>query len=566
MNEVKKILKNDLYWNLLLALSGASVGLLILNAYRLDVDKLILQVPMFLSMFIATFFLARFVDVRSKMGSVTKKWQQLTVGYLSLYSLYVVSYQYCKYFFQQYPDEISKVFFIKLGLLALLGVFAVFVAWCLVFWFIKALYKKLSFTRLEKKLILVYTGVCVVLAIFISIFISNNFVLKLNIVDTIYAMDSSAMIADEIHDNNLMAINTDIRHPYAQIFNTPMGVISRIVGQMFHFIPYAQTHAFQLFTIMMIATTGVLVTRLLRLKEKILQMTAFVAYVCLYSTLVFTFAVEMYVPSVLFLVLFVYSVTRRWSFRWNVFFLVISTGYIITSAVAGILLVLRKGDTIRQRAVKGFAALGIFLVSGLVFGKLLTLLHAKSATGVVHSFSGDTGIVEKLHQFTNFIATTLTAGYHEVFYDGMFYKYRTAEIAIHQINPVGIIILVLVLFGVWAGRKHAITWITAGWAAVAFGICVIIGWGSVLNEMALYSFYFGWAYFILAFIGVKWVIGIIVKGDIVRRWTLAVTCLILSVVNLVAFGDIIRFAHAYYPPVPVKEIIQEVLPYEQETK
>lgn len=551
-------------WNIALSLSSGFAGLLIINANLRNIDKIWLQVPLVLIMGAAAFFLIRFIRVREKITTMNR-WILVISSYLSVYSAYIFIHHYTSFFSAKYPDEITTIFFVKIGFFAIAGLWALTVAWQLVFWGVKELYSKLALTRLEKILVVSFVSFFTLLALAVSVFASNNFVLKLGIVDTIYAMDSSALLRDEIYDNNNTGLNTDIRHPFAQTAGTPMGIVSRVVGQLFHFIPYAQEHALQIFTFLMIALSGVLVARLLTVKTKKVNVAIFVAYVCLYSTLIFTLPFEQYVPSVFFMILFVYAVLNGWSYKWTLFPLLVSAGFIITSAAIGVLYLFNK-EPIKQRIGKLVGAAVGYLLVVVATGKILTLFHANRQLGNVDKFANGTTLVEKLNQFTNFIATTLTKGYHETFFDGSFWKYRTAALAVEQVNLVGIIILILALIGLYAGRHKVLTWVAGFWATMAFVICVVIGWGSVNNEMALYSFYFGWAYFILVFFGIRWILRLAVKSVEQRRNVIVVLLLVLSLYNLIAFSDILRFTAQHYPQMPVKDLIKETLQYEKTTE
>ncbi len=557
-------LNKEQLWNILLALSAGFAGLLVVNANLLDISRLKLQVLLFVLMVVASYLLIRIVDVRAKViGLKLTNLQQAILGVLTVYSLYVTIHHYLSYIYQAFPDHINVVLFARLGIFSVLGVFAVFIAWKLFVWGVVTLYKKLNFSSLEKRLISIYSLIVFLIAIFLSLFVTNVFVLKLNIVDTVYAMDSSALMHDEIYDNNVTGLNTDVRHPTAQSISTPMGIVARVTGQVLHFIPYAQQHVLQLFTIIMIAVTGVLIIRLLALKKASLQIFGFIGYVCLYSSLIFTLAFEQYVPSVFFLVLFVYGMTKNWSLKWNIFFLIASAGYIITSAFAGLAFLLKKGRPMSRRIYDLVLAGIAFLLVVIASGKVLTLVFAGRQLSQISEFSG-ASFVEKLNQFTNFLASTIMPGYHTTYFDGVYWKYKTAEVAIHQVNFVGIVVLVLALTGLWFARKSYFARVAALWAGFSFIVCVLVGWGSAMNEMALYSFYFGWSIYSLVFLGIFGLISLFVKRNRQRRLAMVALITVVSLVNIGAYYDIIGFAHRNYPAESLKIIVSESLRYKDD--
>jgi len=564
-----KFLRDRRYfrWNAVLALSSGFAGLLIVNANLLDINRLRIQIPMYFAITIAALLLIDRLGIgRLLHGRMNKFWQRCVLVALSIYTGYVIVLHYLHYFYQyQHHVSVSEWFILKTIIFAILGMFAIYTAWRFFFWAIVSLYSKLNLSKLEKKLILSYGALGFVLAIFMSIFVTNNFVLKLNIVDTLYAMDSSAFIYDETYDNNVNGLGTDVRHPFAQSISTPMGVISRVVGQVFHFVPYAQAHIYQLFMLIMIAVTGVLVTRLLNVGSAKLKVAVFIAYGCLYSTLIFAFAVEQYVQVVFFMVLTVYAFLNKWSDKWTIALLIMAAGYTVTSAILGLIFLLQKG-ALRIRLNKIAVAALAFLLVATASGKLLTLLFFNRQADQVTKFSSGVEFIEKIYQFINFAATTITAGFHTVIFDGSYYKYKTDDISMTQLNYIGLLVLVLVLLGFYVTRRTTLGRIAIGWVAYSFVICVVVGWGARFNEFALYSMYFGWAYFILLFEALKYIINYIGRSVHSRQNMMIAILGVVSIINVVQYYDVVTFAHRHYPPESIETTFKKYIPYEKESK
>lgn len=553
-------------WNILLALSSGFAGLLIINANLLDISRLRIQVPFYVLIVSAAFVLIDRLGIRARVTKMNRRWQMYLAGILSIYSCYVMILHYLSYFARYQPHiHIGEVFVIKLILFVVLGFFAIYTAWRFFFWAVYRLNKRLDFTQIEKRLIVCYTTLCLVIAVLLSIFVTNHFVLKLNIVDTLYAMDSQAFIYDETYDNNVYGLGTDIRHPLVQAINTPFGIISRVIGQIFHFVPYAQTHVYQMFLVIMVAITGILLIRLLGVKSDKLKVATFILYVCLYSTLIFTFAVEQYVQVVLLMVLMVYALINKWPDRWIVAFLVMSAGYTLTSAALGTVLLIGKG-TPKQKLKRVAVVAAAFILLLVASGKLLTLIFFNRVTGEVSKFSLGVDFLEKIYQFVNFMATTVTAGFHTVIFDGSYHHYKTDDINMVQLNLVGIVVLLLIALGFYVGRKKLLNQIALGWVIYSFIVCVVVGWGSSLNEYALYSAYFGWAYFILLFSAVSFIVDRFVPSLKIQERILIAVFSVVSLVNIIQFRDVIVFAHEYYPARPIEEIVKEYIPYEKKTQ
>lgn len=559
--------RHNLRSNVLLAMSSGFAGLLIVNANLLDINRLRIQVPMYVAITIAAFLLIDRLELYKLLASKGRKgWQRCVLAVLSLYTGYVLILHYLSYFYEhQHHVNVGELFVLKTAIFAGLGMFAIYMAWKFFFWAIISLYKRLKLTKLEKRFIVIYSATGLLIAILLSIFVTNNFVLKLNIVDTLYAMDSSAFIYDETYDNNVNGLGTDVRHPFAQSISTPLGIISRVVGQVFHFIPYAQAHIYQSFMMIMIAVTGVLITRLLDINSKILKTITLIAYACLYSTLIFTFAVEQYVQVVFFMMLAIYAFLNKWSDRWTIAFLVMSAGYTITSATLALIFLFRN-EKLKQRLKKIALTALAFLLIATASGKLLTLFFFNRQADQVTKFSSGVDFIEKIYQFINFVATTITVGFHTVIFDGSYYKYKTDDISMTQLNFIGIFVLLLVLFGFYIGRKSILNRIAMGWVAYSFIICVIIGWGARFNEFALYSMYFGWAYFILAYSALKFIIDHTLRSMRARRNTMIVILVSVSIVNVSQYADIIMFTHMHYPPDSIETTIKKYIPYEKKAE
>jgi hypothetical protein len=80
--------------------------------------------------------------------------------------------------------------------------------------------------------------------------------------------------------------------------------------------------------------------------------------------------------------------------------------------------------------------------------------------------------------------------------------------------------------------------------ALSFLVLCLVGWGTAENGLILYSLYFGWAYFCLAFLAVEklftaWPFG--------RNAVLSLAIAALAYVNIPGIVDLIQFGIQYYP-------------------
>ena len=360
-------------------------------------------------------------------------------------------------------------------------------------------------------------------------------------VDVIYTTDSPAAV------KRLWFLNdswVDIRHPLFPFFSAPFTGLAYLLSRLF---PAKQMWAaifmndIQIFLLIL---ANYLLARLLHLtpgKRLCFTIPLFFTYSCLFSTL----ALETYVTSYLWLILFLYLIFERKQqnpiILWGV------GGTLLTSLV---LTPLMSDHSPIHSFRKWFldmwrAGLG-FLLALIAFGNADLLLDLFSQNTWIQNFTGGSlAFSQRLLQYLVFLPNCFLFPEAQVLETGRgrISWWLTEPTAV---SVLGIGILLLVLCSFLVNRKNKLSQLSFFWVCFSFVILCLIGWGTRENGLNLYALVFAWAIYVLLFQLVEKI------SDCLRsRYLLPLVCgaaaIGLMLANLPGLYELIQFAIQTYP-------------------
>lgn len=360
-------------------------------------------------------------------------------------------------------------------------------------------------------------------------------------VDVIYTTDSPAAV------KRLWFLNdswVDIRHPLFPFFSAPFTGLAYLLSRLF---PAKQMWAaifmndIQIFLLIL---ANYLLARLLHLtpgKRLCFTIPLFFTYSCLFSTL----ALETYVTSYLWLILFLYLIFERKQqnpiILWGV------GGTLLTSLV---LTPLMSDHSPIHSFRKWFldmwrAGLG-FLLALIAFGNADLLLDLFSQNTWIQNFTGGSlAFSQRLLQYLVFLPNCFLSPEAQVLETGRgrISWWLTEPTAV---SVLGIGILLLVLCSFLVNRKNKLSQLSFFWVCFSFVILCLIGWGTRENGLNLYALVFAWAIYVLLFQLVEKI------SDCLRsRYLLPLVCgaaaIGLMLANLPGLYELIQFAIQTYP-------------------
>lgn len=360
-------------------------------------------------------------------------------------------------------------------------------------------------------------------------------------VDVIYTTDSPAAV------KRLWFLNdswVDIRHPLFPFFSAPFTGLAYLLSRLF---PAKQMWAaifmndIQIFLLIL---ANYLLARLLHLtpgKRLCFTIPLFFTYSCLFSTL----ALETYVTSYLWLILFLYLIFERK--QQNPIILWGAGGTLLTSLV---LTPLMSDHSPIHSFRKWFldmwrAGLG-FLLALIAFGNADLLLDLFSQNTWIQNFTGGSlAFSQRLLQYLVFLPNCFLFPEAQVLETGRgrISWWLTEPTAV---SVLGIGILLLVLCSFLVNRKNKLSQLSFFWVCFSFVILCLIGWGTRENGLNLYALVFAWAIYVLLFQLVEKI------SDCLRsRYLLPLVCgaaaIGLMLANLPGLYELIQFAIQTYP-------------------
>ena len=188
-----------------------------------------------------------------------------------------------------------------------------------------------------------------------------------------------------------------------------------------------------------------------------------------------------------------------------------------------------------------------FLAIIALFGQLTAVLTITERLNYLKQWGG-VGLTfyEKLLVFINFIQgcfiRPLTGITIQESWQGTFPSYILSQPS--SLNLVGLAFLCWTTVGFFLSAKDKFAQICFAWIVASFLILCVGGWGTSGNEMGLYIYYFGWAYFCLAFLAIE---KLLQKVPRVKYAVYIALIAFLTSINIPGIYDLIQFGIEYYP-------------------
>ena len=359
--------------------------------------------------------------------------------------------------------------------------------------------------------------------------------------DVIYTTDSPAAV------KRLWLLTdswVDIKHPLFPFFSAPFTGLAYLLSRLFPsrlmwsaiLMNYAQ--------IFLLILANYLLARLLHLtpgKRLCFTVPLFFTYSCLFSTL----AVETYVISYLWLILFLHLILEQKQqdpiLLWG------AGGTLLTSLVLTPLMsdhspihAFRKWFLDMWRAGLGF------LFALVAFGNADLLLNLFSQGTWIQDFTGDSLVFsQRLLQYLVFLPNCFLSPESRVLETG---RGRISWWLMEPtaVSVLGIGILLLVLCSFLVNRKNKLSQLSFFWVCFSFVILCLIGWGTRENGLNLYALVFAWAIYVLLFQLVEKI-----SDCLHSRYLLPLVCgaaaIGLLLGNLPGLYALIQFAIQTYP-------------------
>jgi len=370
-------------------------------------------------------------------------------------------------------------------------------------------------------------------------------------IDVIYSADSYVLLA---HDcwMNINAGQNDFRQVLFAVFAMPFAIAATLVSYPLFFLPNAYLVCMGIIQIGLVLVSTLLIGRMLRL-DACSKAFFLMAFSLSYPFLVYSFLVEQYVFVVFWLILFIHSAVFHRPHR--DFLFVAATGSLLTSGFFFLLLSSAKNW---KKYLLNIVSGGLkFLAVVVLFGQFSVFLAIQRIITLAVFSEANRTFDERFLMFVNFIQGCFIQPQTEIRMleylssksyggfpspDGIFAHYTLAMPV--SLNFVGLFFLLWATAGFILNAKNMFAQVCFAWIIASFLILCVGGWGTTWNEMGLFVYYFGWAYFCLAFLAIEKTLQKLPKIKYVVYSALIV---VLAFINIPGFYDLIQFGFKYYP-------------------
>ena len=114
---------------------------------------------------------------------------------------------------------------------------------------------------------------------------------------------------------------------------------------------------------------------------------------------------------------------------------------------------------------------------------------------------------------------------------------------IYHFSKFAILILFICFISFILNWKNKFAKVSFSFIIFSVILILIAGYGTAENGTNLYSFYFGWAFISLIYMFIDRVI----SNEKFKNILIIILCIIMLILNIIAFVNIIKFGLLYYP-------------------
>ena len=423
-----------------------------------------------------------------------------------------------------------------------LGLFALPITIFFVKWFFDHIFDKIieflkNLTKSEKK----YLYFTFIAATIISIFVINITVVfsrPYHNYDVIFTSDTGALLKNNVYIN-ISHRENDIRQPLFGMFAMPFGLTAKAISKFCFFFrsQYEYETVITIFQALMLATTTILLSRLLKINED-KKKYFYLLISCSFPYILFTLLLEQYVVGLFYLISAIYYYSKN-PYKTNYLYIG-ATGTLITSGI--IFPLITKFKNFKQWLSSIFKCFIGFIASIIITGQtpqVYTLI--KQIKLLLKAFAKEKAFTAKLYQYTAFVKGLVIPNKGNIHL--ITNKATYQSITYTSIEWIGVIILLICFISFILNRKNKMALLSILWVIFSSIILLFVGWGTSENGLILYSVYFAWAFYALIYL----LIDKIGKKQKIFKLLLAVIVAIMIYTSICELINMFSFGIKYYP-------------------
>lgn len=443
--------------------------------------------------------------------------------------------------------DLCNMVFLLGGTLSCFFVFAVFT-----YFFYKWFYRHVKLiardiSPYEKKELMIIWILYVVLIAF-SYTKTNVFYNISCQMDVIYTSDTGLL-----YDTNtwlvLRAPQNDIRQPLFALFSAPICVLPYFISNIFFFIPNMYAYLLAFIQAFFILSSFLIICRMTEESNIIERMFLFAMLSTTFPAFLFILNMEQYAFALFWVVLYLYFLCIKKESKKRLWFPLIAAGGTLMTSWILLLTTWTRGKILEniRYCLKNVV---FFFVLCIVYFRASVIAGAiNDITSILTRFSSlspsahdNCGFYDRVVQFSNFAYSCVFAPKSVAVNNSSFWSYQLCKPVCY--NILGIVLFCFALFGCWVDRKKTIAKVSLLWIALSVLLLLVIGYGTVENGTVLYTLYFSWAYYVLIFSSLCWIVPLSMKF---RSMVFCGIVILQIAINFPAVLRLIQFGINYYP-------------------
>ena len=361
--------------------------------------------------------------------------------------------------------------------------------------------------------------------------------------DSLFSFDVGSHTSCNFYLNCHDAEN-DIRHFLLTFSMAPFALIPYAISKVLWFVPniYMLLLSFVQIFVMVYSVLRMILLFIDKENFGLMQICIYLFCVITSTVVINMLAVEKFAYAMFFIIETVALSYENKKEKWIMFILALSS--LTTNIFLLPILLFTEKKTWKEYFLTAIKIGFMYLVLIMITGQFNLVLNSYTSWDKIKVFAGvnqEYTFVEKLMQVFIFIANTIFVpkGYIE----GILY--RQIEPSFDFMCIIGIVIFIFAVIGFILNRKDKFAKICVYWLGFMLFLLIVVGWGSALNEMFIYSSIFAWSIIYLLY---KFI------ASVVRRKTLIKILLFILIITVLSYNiceiiTIMKFSMKYYPSI-----------------
>ena len=396
---------------------------------------------------------------------------------------------------------------------------------------------------IEKKEWIVYGGVAFVYVAFLlfTYWKTQAFYGTRHSGDIIYTADCMSLVSRNAY-LQLMHHENDLRQPLFAVFATPFMGCGYLLSILLASVPYVPGMCLAMPQMLVLLLTLFMLMRMMKMNQKN-RIIFFIFIALMYPAILFSIMMEQYVVAVFWAVFYLYSLVVK--NKKDDVALIGASGSLLTSAALVVLCEETDKFDWKNYIIRMFEIAGKGVFAMLFFCRTDVIFTVFDKINSLKQFTGESvPVSERVLQYIYFVRSCFIAPEARPTWE-LHEQLSWQMYRVEQISILGVLLIALAIMGLVISRKQLLTKICGFWILHSIVMLGILGWGTAENGLILYTYYYGWAFWMLVYQCINYWLDKCKPQIKYAVW--GIILLLLVIMNGKGFLEILIFARTHYP-------------------